>query len=85
MKTFDVNREDIERYVSTGFDLAIKTLYRDGVITDEQAEEYSDYGCTSITDKSVLSKLAHFFGKDIPQNHMSFKFVAFKLSKHSNE
>ena len=85
MKTYDVNREDIERYVSTGFELAINTLLKDGVITDDQAEEYYNYGCTSITNKSVMERMAHLFGKEIPENHLSFKFVALNLNRPSNE
>jgi len=77
---FDVTREDIERYVTIGFDLAIKTMVKDGTITQEQADKYADYTCTSISNKSVVSRLAKFFGKDIPPSDMVFKFIALKLN-----
>ena len=85
MKEFEVSREDIERYVNIGFDLAVRTLLRDGTITEEQAEEYADYTCTSVTDKSVMSKLTSFFDKKPSNEAVAFKFVAVKLQHTNNE
>jgi hypothetical protein len=82
---FDVTREDIERYVTIGFDLAIKTMVNNGTITQKQADEYANYTCTSISNKSVVSRLASFFGKDIPPNDVVFKFIAFKLHHTKDE
>ena len=80
---FDVSREDIERYVTIGFDLAIKTLVKDNAITTEQADEYADYACTSITNRSVIARLSSFFTKT-STNTLTFKFLAIKL-KHTND
>ena len=84
-KTFEVSREDIERYASIGFELAIATLYKNGVITEEEAKEYYDYTCTSVTNKSVTNRLLLFFGKDVPSHSLSFKFAAIKLENKPNE
>jgi hypothetical protein len=82
---FEVTREDLDRYVTIGFDLAIRTMVKDGTITQEQADEYADYVCTSITNKSVASRLASFFGKNIPTHDVVFKFIAFKLHPTKDE
>lgn len=85
MKQFVVSREDIERYVTTGFDLAVRTMLNDGVISNKQAEIYADYACTSITNESLISRLKNnFFGKDASDGGVTFKFVAIKL-QHTND
>ena len=82
---FEVNREDLERYTSIGFHLALQTLHKDGAITNEQFNEYSDYTCASVTDKSVLKKLISFFDKKENENSLIFKFIAIKLQKTTND
>ena len=77
---FEVTREDLERYTSSGFYLALDALHKDGIITDEQLNHYSNYVCASITDKSVLKRLAHFFGKKDTEGTVVFKFIALKLT-----
>ncbi len=58
-----MDRSDVEQYATIGFHLAVDNLKKRGIITKEQAAEYSNYTCVIITRETVYEKLKKFFIK----------------------
>jgi hypothetical protein len=61
--TYNLSREDIEKYSTIGFHLAIDNMLKNEIITKEQAEHYQKFACVVITRETVYEKLKKFFVK----------------------
>lgn len=63
---YTLTREDIEQHASKGWDVAINRLENDGIITEEQAEEYRKYTVVMLTKRSVVERFADLFKCEEP-------------------
>jgi hypothetical protein len=43
--TYSLSREDIEKYSTIGFHLAVDNMVKNNIITKEQAEHYDNFAC----------------------------------------
>lgn len=61
--TYTLSREDIEKYATIGFHLAVDNMLKNDVITKKQAEHYQKFACVVVTRETVYEKLKKFFIK----------------------
>lgn len=61
--TYTISREDIEKYATIGFHLAVDNMLKNDVLTKEQAEHYQKFACVVVTRETVYEKLKKFFIK----------------------
>ena len=61
--TYNLSREEIERYATIGFHLAVDNMVKNDIITKEQAEQYQKFTCVVVTRETIYEKLKKFFAK----------------------
>lgn len=81
---YTVSREELERYATTGFHLAVETMRNNKIITEKQAKNYENYTCVVLSSGSIYSKLKRFFIK-CEDGYDTTKVIAVPIAKGVTE
>ena len=82
--TYSLSREDIEKYSTIGFHLAVDNMVKNNIITKEQAEHDDNFACVIVTRETVYEKLKKFFVKG-DDGFDAVKVIAVPIRKGDNE
>lgn len=81
---YTVSREELEKYATTGFHLAVDHMRNNKIITEEQAKMYESYACVILSSSSIYSKLKRFF-IECEDGYDTTKVIAVPTKKDNNE
>ena len=61
---YSLSREEIEKYATIGFHLAVDNMEKNNILTEEQIKYYYKFTCVVLTRETIYDRLKKFFKKD---------------------
>ena len=76
---YSLSREEIEKYATIGFHLAVDNMEKNNILTEEQVKYYYKFTCVVLTRETIYDKLKKFFKKD-EEGFDTIKVLAFPIA-----